>query len=49
MEDRLNVRGASAPRHDPYRFWTSGILVELGAFAVAVIGVTLILVAIYGG
>ncbi len=52
MTDELNVHGESSPRHDPYRFWVSGILVELGAFiafALTIITVTVVISLIYGG
>ena len=52
VADELNVRGESSPRHDPYRFWVSGILVELGAFiafALTIIIATVVIVSIYGG
>ena len=51
VEKELNVRGETAPRHDPYRFWASGILVELGtfvAFALIVIALTALIVLLIG-
>jgi hypothetical protein len=51
LDEKLNVRGESAPRQDPYRFWLTGIAVEYAtflAFAVVVGALTLLLTVAFG-
>ena len=51
MSEGLNVRGETSPRHDPYRYWLSGILVELGVFAgfsLFLFATTAIIVVLFG-
>lgn len=40
VDDRLNVRGESAPRHDPYRFWVSGLLLEIATFVMVILALS---------
>ena len=52
MGEGLNLHGDAPSRHDPYRYWLTGILVELGAFAAfsaVIIVTTILLVVIFGG
>ena len=50
--DGLDARVSVPSRHDPYRYWSTGILVELGvfaAFSAIIIGTTIVLALVLGG
>lgn len=52
MKDGLEVHGDVSPRHDPYRYWVTGILFELGVFAgfaVVVLAMTVVLALLFRG
>lgn len=50
--DGLDVRSKTRSLHDPFRYWLTGILVELAAFTaftLVLVGTTAVLVLVFGG